>query len=69
MPAYGSYHVGTYDFKFDILEGNVENAFDIIKRVENGMRVGEYRDFALLCVLSSLDEPTHCKHLTIAALT
>lgn len=51
MPAYGSYHLGSYDVKFDILEGNVENAFDIIKRVENGMYVGEYRNFNLLCVL------------------
>lgn len=41
VPAYGSYHLGSYDVKFDILEGNVENAFDIIKRVENGMYVGE----------------------------
>lgn len=61
MPAYGSYHQGSYDVKFDILEGNVENAFDIIKRVENGMYVGKYGDFTLLCVLSNMDEPTHCK--------
>lgn len=51
MPAYGSYHSGGYDVKFDILEGNVDNAFDIVKRVEHGMYVGEYRDFTLLCVL------------------
>ncbi len=51
VPAYGSFHLGSYDVKFDILEGNVENAFDIIKRVENGMYVGEYRDFTLLCVM------------------
>uniref|UniRef100_A0A8C9Z093 Fibulin-1 n=1 Tax=Sander lucioperca TaxID=283035 RepID=A0A8C9Z093_SANLU len=43
VPAYGSYHLGSYDVKFDILEGNVENAFDIIKRVENGMYVGVVR--------------------------
>lgn len=45
MPAYDSYPLGTYDVKFDILEGNVDNAFDIIKRVENGMYVGEYWNF------------------------
>uniref|UniRef100_A0A8C3A8V8 Fibulin-1 n=1 Tax=Cyclopterus lumpus TaxID=8103 RepID=A0A8C3A8V8_CYCLU len=43
VPAYGSYHLGSYDVKFDILEGNVENAFDILKRVENGMYVGVVR--------------------------
>ncbi|CAK6950947.1 fibulin-1 [Scomber scombrus] len=43
VPAYGTYHLGSYDVKFDILEGNVENAFDIIKRVENGMYVGVVR--------------------------
>ncbi|XP_060932348.1 fibulin-1 [Limanda limanda] len=43
VPAYGSYHLGSYDVKFDILEGNVENAFDIIKRVENGLYVGVVR--------------------------
>lgn len=51
MPAYGTYHLGSYDVKFDILEGNVDDAFDIIKRVENGMYVGEYWDFTSLCVL------------------
>lgn len=58
MPAYGSYHTGSYDVKFEILEGNVDNAFDILKRVENGMYVGEYWDFTLLCVLSSPVKPT-----------
>ncbi|TMS05429.1 Fibulin-1 [Larimichthys crocea] len=43
VPAYGSYHLGSYDVKFDILEGNVENAFDIMKRIENGMYVGVVR--------------------------
>uniref|UniRef100_A0A665UB60 Fibulin-1 n=1 Tax=Echeneis naucrates TaxID=173247 RepID=A0A665UB60_ECHNA len=43
VPAYGSYHLGSYDVKFDILEGNLENAFDIIKRVENGLYVGVVR--------------------------
>uniref|UniRef100_H2UYG2 Fibulin-1 n=1 Tax=Takifugu rubripes TaxID=31033 RepID=H2UYG2_TAKRU len=43
VPAYGSYHSGSYDVKFDILEGNVDNAFDIMKRVENGMYVGVVR--------------------------
>lgn len=45
MPAYGSYNFGSYDVKFDILEGNVDNAFDILKRVENGLYVGEYTHF------------------------
>lgn len=60
MPAYGSYHHGSYDVKFDILEGNVENAFDIIKRVENGMYVGKYRDFALWLVFYQIwmSQPT-----------
>uniref|UniRef100_A0A3P8SAZ8 Fibulin-1 n=1 Tax=Amphiprion percula TaxID=161767 RepID=A0A3P8SAZ8_AMPPE len=43
VPAYGTYHLGSYDVKFDILEGNVENAFDIIKRIENGLYVGVVR--------------------------
>ncbi|KAM8892292.1 fibulin-1 isoform 1-T1 [Spinachia spinachia] len=43
VPAYGSYRLGSYDVKFDILEGNVDNAFDIIKRVENGLFVGVVR--------------------------
>lgn len=38
---YGTYHLGSFDVKFEILEGNVENAFDIIKRTEQGMYVGE----------------------------
>lgn len=42
MPAYASYNpIASYDVRFDILEGNVENAFDILKRVENGMYVGK----------------------------
>uniref|UniRef100_A0A8C6NY29 Fibulin-1 n=1 Tax=Nothobranchius furzeri TaxID=105023 RepID=A0A8C6NY29_NOTFU len=44
VPVYGSYHLGGYDVKFEILEGNVENAFDILKRVENGVYVGD-KDF------------------------
>lgn len=47
VPAYGSYHLGSYDVNFNILEGNVENAFDIIKRIETGMYVGKYSDFTL----------------------
>ncbi|XP_072242358.1 fibulin-1 isoform X2 [Leuresthes tenuis] len=43
VPAYGSYHSNSYDVKFDILEGNIENAFDILKRVENGVYVGVVR--------------------------
>uniref|UniRef100_A0AAQ4QLR6 Fibulin-1 n=1 Tax=Gasterosteus aculeatus aculeatus TaxID=481459 RepID=A0AAQ4QLR6_GASAC len=43
VPAYGSYHLGSYDVKFDILEGNVDDAFDVIKRVENGLFVGVVR--------------------------
>uniref|UniRef100_A0A673B787 Fibulin-1 n=1 Tax=Sphaeramia orbicularis TaxID=375764 RepID=A0A673B787_9TELE len=46
--AYGAYHLGSYDVKFEILEGNVENAFDIIKRIENGMYVGVVRQVKLL---------------------
>ena len=51
VPAYGSYHSNSYDVKFDILEGNIENAFDILKRVENGVYVGKYilTIVALLC--------------------
>lgn len=45
VPAYGSYRLGAYDVKFDILDGNVENAFDILKRVENGLYVGKWKDF------------------------
>lgn len=51
MPAYGSYHLGSYDVKFDILEGNVDDAFDVIKRVENGLFVGECRNSTSLCPL------------------
>uniref|UniRef100_A0A8C6S7R4 Fibulin-1 n=1 Tax=Neogobius melanostomus TaxID=47308 RepID=A0A8C6S7R4_9GOBI len=40
---YGTYHLGSFDVKFEILEGNVENAFDIIKRIEHGMYVGVVR--------------------------
>ncbi|XP_077567081.1 fibulin-1 isoform X1 [Stigmatopora nigra] len=43
VPAYGSYRLGSYDVKFNIVEGNVENAFDVIKRVENGLYVGVVR--------------------------
>lgn len=56
VPAYGSYHLGSYDVKFDILEGNVDNAFDIIKRVENGMYVGEY------CMNAVLLRNYHIRH-------
>ncbi|KAK1888497.1 Fibulin-1 [Dissostichus eleginoides] len=48
VPAYGGYHLSSYDVKFDILEGNVENAFDIIKRVENGLYVGVVRQVKAL---------------------
>ncbi|KAK5867050.1 hypothetical protein PBY51_011569 [Eleginops maclovinus] len=48
VPAYGGYHLSSYDVKFDILEGNVEDAFDIIKRVENGMYVGVVRQVKAL---------------------
>ncbi|KAM7414979.1 hypothetical protein PAMA_019680 [Pampus argenteus] len=43
VPGYTSYRLGSYDVKFDILEGNVENAFNIVKRIENGMYVGVVR--------------------------
>ncbi|KAI9519671.1 hypothetical protein NQZ68_025809 [Dissostichus eleginoides] len=49
VPAYGGYHLSSYDVKFDILEGNVENAFDIIKRVENGLYV------AVIICMGALD--------------
>uniref|UniRef100_A0A3Q1J7F1 Fibulin-1 n=1 Tax=Anabas testudineus TaxID=64144 RepID=A0A3Q1J7F1_ANATE len=48
VPAFGSYHLSSYDVMFEILEGNVENAFDIIKRVENGMYVGVVRQVKAL---------------------
>ncbi|XP_056909097.1 fibulin-1 isoform X1 [Takifugu flavidus] len=55
VPAYGSYHSGSYDVKFDILEGNVDNAFDIMKRVENGVYVGVVRQMKpLIGPLSTL---------------
>ncbi|XP_061917213.1 fibulin-1 isoform X3 [Entelurus aequoreus] len=43
VPAYGTHRLGSYDVKFVILDGNVDNAFDIIKRVENGVYVGVVR--------------------------
>uniref|UniRef100_A0A3P9MLQ3 Fibulin-1 n=1 Tax=Oryzias latipes TaxID=8090 RepID=A0A3P9MLQ3_ORYLA len=43
VPVYSSYQFGGYDVRFDILEGNVENAFDIIKRVESGRFLGVVR--------------------------
>ncbi|XP_015244924.1 PREDICTED: fibulin-1-like [Cyprinodon variegatus] len=46
--AYGSYHLDTYDVRFEILEGNIENAFDIIKRLENGLYVGVVRQIRSL---------------------
>lgn len=47
VSAYGPYHLGSYDVKFDILEGNMHDAFDIIKRVENGFYVGKCSAFFL----------------------
>lgn len=49
ISSFGSFNYGKFDVRFDILEGNVESAFDIVKRVENGVYVGEYRNFSLLC--------------------
>ncbi|XP_037110487.1 fibulin-1 isoform X1 [Syngnathus acus] len=43
VPAYGSYRLGSYDVKFTILEGNLDDTFDVIKRVENGLYVGVVR--------------------------
>lgn len=48
VPVYGPSNYGTYDVKFDILDGNVENAFDILTRAENGLYVGKWKDLALL---------------------
>ena len=41
VPAYGAYQFGTYDVMFEIQDGNAERAFDVIKRVENGVYIGE----------------------------
>ncbi|CAL8359156.1 unnamed protein product [Lota lota] len=43
VPAYGAYQFGTYDVKFEIQDGNAERAFDVIKRIENGVYVGVVR--------------------------
>ena len=40
-PAHGSSQLGSSDIVFDILEGNFQNSFDILKRFEHGMIVGE----------------------------
>nr|XP_015208785.1 PREDICTED: fibulin-1 isoform X1 [Lepisosteus oculatus] len=42
-PAYPSVQTSTPDIVFDIIEGNLHNSFDIIKRYENGMTVGVVR--------------------------
>ncbi|XP_067292424.1 fibulin-1 isoform X2 [Pseudorasbora parva] len=36
-------HMDTMDIVYDILEGNVQNSFDIIKRLDHGMIVGVVR--------------------------
>lgn len=68
VPAYGSYHLGSYDVKFEILEGNVEDAFDIIKRIEHGIFVGEYLCFDLWFVKSRWNK-NDCERFTTAACT
>ena len=41
VPAYGAYQFGTYDVMFEIQDGNADRAFDVVKRIENGVYVGE----------------------------
>ncbi|KAJ7984314.1 hypothetical protein DPEC_G00363450 [Dallia pectoralis] len=41
-PAHSFPHISS-DIVFDILEGNIQNTFDIVKRQENGMILGEWR--------------------------
>lgn len=41
--AYSSPHISS-DIVFDILEGNVQNSFDIVKRQEHGIIVGEWKE-------------------------
>ena len=41
--AHSSPHISS-DIVFDILEGNVQNSFDIVKREEHGIIVGEWKE-------------------------
>lgn len=41
-PAHSLPQLGSSDIVFDILEGNLHNSFDILKRYEHGMIVGEW---------------------------
>ncbi|XP_051545941.1 fibulin-1-like isoform X2 [Myxocyprinus asiaticus] len=43
-----SLHMDSPEIIFDILEGNVQNSFDIIKRLDHGMVVGVVRQVKLL---------------------
>ncbi|XP_041965220.1 fibulin-1 isoform X1 [Alosa sapidissima] len=42
-PAHSLPQLGSSDIVFDILEGNMQNSFDILKRYEHGMIVGVVR--------------------------
>lgn len=41
-PSHSLPQLGSSDIVFDILEGNLHNSFDILKRYEHGMIVGEW---------------------------
>ncbi|XP_059916345.1 fibulin-1 isoform X1 [Gadus macrocephalus] len=43
VPAYGAYQFGTFDVMFEIQGGNADQAFDVVKRIENGVYVGVVR--------------------------
>ncbi|CAL8295800.1 unnamed protein product [Boreogadus saida] len=43
VPAYGAYQFGTFDVMFEIQDGNADQAFDVVKRIENGVYVGVVR--------------------------
>ncbi|KAJ3596100.1 hypothetical protein NHX12_002509 [Muraenolepis orangiensis] len=42
VSAYGSYQFGSYDVMFEIQDGNEDRAFDVVKRVENGVFVADF---------------------------
>ena len=53
VPAYGAYQFGTFDVMFEIQGGNADQAFDVVKRIENGVYVGETARLVSTCVLSN----------------